>query len=146
MAQRILVAFDESSQAAAALRHALSTYPDAEIHVLHVSDPREWMTTDGLSSYYSDTVRERSLESARELLDEAAAIAAEYDTEVTTESGEGRPARAVVRYAEEHDIDHVVLGSHGRRGLARFLLGSVAERVTRRSPTSVTVIRERAEE
>ena len=53
----------------------------------------------------------------------------------------GKPARLIVDYAEEHDVDHIVLGSHGRRGLARVLIGSVAETVVRRSPASVTVIR-----
>jgi nucleotide-binding universal stress UspA family protein len=143
MAPRILVAFDESPQAIAALRHALSTYPDAELHVLHVTDPREWSGMDASGGgFYSAEMYERARESAGELLEEAASIAAEYDAEVTTVTQEGRADRAIVRYAEEHDVDHVVLGSHGRRGFSRFLLGSVAERVARRSPGSVTIIRE----
>ncbi|MFW6265865.1 MAG: universal stress protein, partial [Halanaeroarchaeum sp.] len=44
-------------------------------------------------------------------------------------------------YVEETDVDHVVIGSHGRSGVGRILLGSVAERVVRRSPTPVTVVR-----
>lgn len=142
MASRILVALDESPQADAALEHALSTYPDGEIHVLHVTDPREW-TGGGIDGgYYSGELYERAQESAENLLERAESVAAEYDTTVTTASTDGRASSAVVRYAEDHDIDHVVLGSHGRRGLARFLLGSVAERVARRAPGSVTIIRE----
>ncbi len=53
----------------------------------------------------------------------------------------GHPARTIVPYAEEHDADHVVVGSHGREGLSRPLLGSVAETVVRRSPVSVTIAR-----
>ncbi|SER87479.1 universal stress protein [Natrinema salaciae] len=142
MASRILVALDESPQARAAFRHALSTYPDAEIHVLHVNDPREWSSSDGMGGFYSEDAYERTQQSAEQLLDEAAEIAREYDAAVTTNTTVGKAAPGIVRYAEEHDVDHIVLGSHGRRGLSRFLLGSVAERVARRSPGSVTIVRE----
>jgi nucleotide-binding universal stress UspA family protein len=142
MAPRILVAFDESPQATAALRHALSTYSDADVHVLHVTDPREWAGMDASGGgFYSQEMYEQARESADALLEEAASIVAEYDAEVTAVTQEGRVDRAIVRYAEEHDVDHIVLGSHGRRGFSRFLLGSVAERVARRSPGSVTIIR-----
>jgi nucleotide-binding universal stress UspA family protein len=46
-----------------------------------------------------------------------------------------------VDYAAEHDIDHIVVGSHGRTGASRILLGSVAETVARRSPVPVTIVR-----
>jgi nucleotide-binding universal stress UspA family protein len=52
-----------------------------------------------------------------------------------------RPARAIVDYAEEHDVAHTVVGSHGRTGVTRVLLGSVAENVMRRAPCPVTVVR-----
>lgn len=142
MPQRILVAFDESPQAHAALEHVLSTYPEAAITVLHVSDPREWVYGDAMGGYYSEEAFERAQESAEELLSGAEEFAREHDVEVDTTTEMGQPSRTIVEYAEEHDIDHIVLGSHGRRGLSRFLLGSVAETVARRSPTSVTIIRE----
>jgi len=142
MASRILVAFDESPQATAALHYALSTYTDAEIHVLHVSDPQEWVSTDGMDGFYSETAYRQSQESAEQLLEKATEIAQEYDADLTTDTTVGTAASSIVRYAEEHDIDHIVLGSHGRRGLSRFLVGSVAEQVVRRSPGSVTIIRE----
>jgi nucleotide-binding universal stress UspA family protein len=142
MASRILVALDESPQAHAALRHAVSTYSDAETHVLHVNDPQEWSSTDGMGGFYSEEAYERSQQSAEQLLNEAVEIAREYETEITTDTTVGKTSSAIIRYAEENDVDHIVLGSHGRRGLSRFLLGSVAERVARRSPGSVTIIRE----
>jgi nucleotide-binding universal stress UspA family protein len=42
---------------------------------------------------------------------------------------------------DEHDVDHVVMGSNGRRGVSRLVLGSVAERVVRGAPVPVTVVR-----
>lgn len=142
MTPQILVAFDESSQAHEALRHSLSTYPDAEIHVLHVIDPTGWVYGDAMGGYYSEDAYEQARESAEELMAEAEGIADEYSVEITPVTESGRPASTIVTYAEEAGIDHIVLGSHGRTGLARFLLGSVSETVARRSPVSVTIIRE----
>lgn len=61
--------------------------------------------------------------------------------DVDTEFVVGEPGRAIVRYTDEHDVEQVVIGSHGRERIARFLLGSVAETVVRRSVVPVTVVR-----
>lgn len=147
MTHRILVAYDETPQAEAALEHALSTYPDADVTVLHVTDPREWVYVDDIGGgYYSDEAFEQAQESAEDLLANAASRAERHDVEVETAVETGRPANAIVDFADAHDIDHIVMGSHGRTGLSRFLLGSVAESVAKRSPVSVTIIRERRTE
>jgi nucleotide-binding universal stress UspA family protein len=54
----------------------------------------------------------------------------------------GSPATEITKYAEEHDTDLIVLPSHGRTGLARLMIGSVAERVVRLAHCPVLVIRE----
>lgn len=143
MSTRVLVAYDESRQAEAALRHALEKFPEAALTVIHVNNPEEWMSMgDEFGSFYSEDAYELAQETAQDLMDEAAAIAGEYDRDVDTAIVMGRPSSEIVEYAEDNDVDHVVLGSHGRRGLNRFLLGSVAEKVVRRAPCPVTVIRE----
>jgi len=53
----------------------------------------------------------------------------------------GQPARQILRYAREHDTDHIVIGTHGRDDVSKILLGSVADRVMRRAPVMVTVVR-----
>lgn len=65
------------------------------------------------------------------------------DAGVETESVilEGNPADEIVKFAEEKDIDLVVLGTLGRTGINRFLLGSVAEKVVRNSKKAVLVVR-----
>lgn len=147
MGPHVLVAYDESPQATGALVHALERYPEADVAVIHVTDPSEWIFPDELGgSYYAEEAFEAAEESADELLDEAAATAREAGREVTTVSEVGSVAHTILEYAEANDVDHIVLGSHGRRGLSRFLLGSVAEAVARRSPVSVTMIRESAPE
>lgn len=52
----------------------------------------------------------------------------------------GRPAPAIVEYAIRHDIDMIVMGTHGRTGVSRALLGSVAEAVVRRAPCLVLTV------
>jgi len=54
---------------------------------------------------------------------------------------EGDPAAEIVRYARHTGIDLIVLGTHGRTGLERFLMGSVAEKVLREAPCSVLVVK-----
>ncbi|PCR90379.1 universal stress protein [Natrinema ejinorense] len=148
MPSQVLVGFDESTQANFALRYTLSTYPDAEIHVLYVNDLAEQYRTDDhdgegdIYDFPSEELYERSRTDAEELLERAAEIPRDFETEIQTESIDGKADSTIVTYAEEHDIDHIVLGSHGRNGLARYLLGSVAESVARRAHVPVTIIRE----
>ncbi len=143
MPANVLVAFDESPQATEALRHALSYYPDASISVLYVQDPTEWIYGDTVGgAYYSEEGFEESQDRADELLAQAESIADEYDRKFDGHTEVGQPTREIVSFVEAHDIDHIVIGSHGRRGLERFLLGSVAESVIKRSPVSTTIIRE----
>jgi nucleotide-binding universal stress UspA family protein len=78
-------------------------------------------------------------------LDEARAITDE-GVAFGSRTGLGRPAEQIVEGVGSGGIDHVGVGSHGRRGLSRILLGSVAETVVRRSPVSVTIIRSPDEE
>lgn len=139
MVARILVPVDDSEMAMRALRHALDTFPEAEVTVLHVSggpSPMMGAATDlALSDDFADAAEER----ASDALDRARAVAAEYDAEVATEVRVGSPARIIVDVAE--DFDAVVLGSHSGSLSERLFVGNVAEKVVRRSPVPVTVVR-----
>ncbi|WP_126664318.1 universal stress protein [Haloterrigena salifodinae] len=149
MAQQLLVPVDGSPLSKQALEHALKEYEDASVITLHVLDP----TDPGYSSptdvdvrneppHGSDEWYERASEEEEKIFDDARELASEYDGTLDTDTAIGEPAREIVDYAEENEIDHVVMGSHGRTGETRLLLGSVADMVVRRSPVSVTVIRD----
>ena len=137
----VLVPVDGSDPSDAALEHALEQFAGDDLTALYVMDPVDGATTWGPGSAgdWISSAEER----AEVVLAEAEARAAEAGVDLETESVVGRPARAIVDYAEEHGVDHVVVGSHGRDGISRVLLGSVAETVVRRSPVPVTVVRDR---
>jgi nucleotide-binding universal stress UspA family protein len=142
MADRVLVPFDGSPLSRRALDCAASWHPDAEVTVLYVIDPMdavyeaEWKGLPAARTWH---------ERARELADAACASASDRAAargiDVETAVAVGRPSRAILRYVTDHDHDLVVMGSHGREGASRLVLGSVAERVLRRSPVPVTVVR-----
>jgi len=140
MTRRLLVPLDGSPQSQEALRYALDTFPDATIVLVHVLTPVDGgVGPDGLIGDPSGVVNDQR-ERAEELFEEAEQTAGD-DRTVERELLAGRPATEVVAYAEDHDIDGIVMGSHGRDGAARLLLGSVSETAVRRSPVPVTVVR-----
>lgn len=142
MPSRVLVPIDDSEQARTALEHALDAYPDAAFTGLHVINPLETARTTEMGALsYAEEWYERAEERAEALLKEAGETVAEHDVEFETAIEVGRPSREIVRYAKEGEFDAVVIGSHGRTGVSRILLGSVAEAVVRRSPVPVTVVR-----
>jgi nucleotide-binding universal stress UspA family protein len=142
MGKRVLVPVDGSQQAHRACEFVVAEFPDAQLVLLHVINPAEagYSAQASLPSF-SEEWYERAKDDAERLFDEVAADAAEAGVDVARELEVGKPVRTIVEFAEEEDIDQIVMGSHGRSGVSRILLGSVAEAVVRRSPVPVTVVR-----
>jgi nucleotide-binding universal stress UspA family protein len=143
MSTHVLVPMDYSEGSRHALERALTDLPDAEVTVLHVVDfrssdlgPGGFGTANAWEDWY-----EAAEAHAEKLLDEAHDIAAEHDRDVATATVVGEDTRSILDYIDEHDVDHVYIGSHGRSGIERILLGSVAETIVRRAPVPVTVVR-----
>ncbi|MDQ2052398.1 universal stress protein [Natronolimnohabitans sp. A-GB9] len=136
----VLVPLDDSEPARDALEHAFEIYPDADVTALHVVNPSMSMYR-GDTSFNFERFIELEEETAETLFEMAEELADEHDTSLTTETMIGAPARAIVEFADENDVDQIVLGSHGRSGVSRVLLGSVAEQVVRRATVPVTVVR-----
>jgi len=142
MAKTVLVAVDGSQPSHEALDHAFEEHPDADIVALTVVDPAEaGYSVEGAAPDFPQEWRDTAEQEAEEVLADAEQRAERAGLTITTASTVGRPANAIVEYAEEQDIDHIVIGSHGRSGMSRILLGSVAETVMRRSSVPVTVVR-----
>lgn len=140
MIDRVLVPIDHSPLARDALEYALEVHPDAEITALHVINyVEESYSAEMLVG--PETLRDRAEKRADELFSEASELAAEAGIELSTVTKFGDPARKIIEYADETDVDLIVIGSHGRSFLSRFLLGDTADTVVHRAPVPVTVIR-----
>ncbi|QDX40746.1 universal stress protein [Salarchaeum sp. JOR-1] len=139
---KILVPIDSSEQSTDALEYALEEFQSDDITLIHVIDPIEaGYTAQATVPGYSEEWYEQAQDDAETLFERAQETADEYGVTLETVTEVGRPSRTVVDYADENGFDHIVMGSHGRSGVSRILLGSVAEAVVRRSPVPVTIVR-----
>jgi nucleotide-binding universal stress UspA family protein len=131
----ILVPTDGSDAAEAALEHAgsIADAAEASVHVLAVVD-----TTDAPSTF--DVAFVDALERAKRRLADGLDGLDNRDIDGTGAVLRGRPAQTIVRYADEHEVDLIVLGRTGQSGLVAPLLGSTTNRVVRTSPVPVMVV------
>jgi len=142
MGKRILVPVDTSQQAHRAAAFVAEEFSDATMVLLHVIDPADagYSAQASIPSFSEEWYQQEQSKSER-LFDEIEAELGDDAPAIETTVEVGKPVRTIVEYADEEEIDQIVMGSHGRSGVTRILLGSVAEAVVRRSPVPVTVVR-----
>jgi nucleotide-binding universal stress UspA family protein len=141
MYERILVPTDGSPETERAVEHAvdLAAAHDATLLGVYVVN----------TASYTTMPMETGWEGVGELLREDGETALERVEELARSAGvrtethllDGSPSREIVRFAEDAGVDLVVMGTHGRGGIDRLLLGSVAERVVRSSSAPVLTVR-----
>ncbi|MBX0286633.1 universal stress protein [Halomicroarcula sp. F28] len=143
MYEDVLLPFDGSDGAAAALHHAaeIAHWADATIHLLFVAD-----TTRESVTVVETEVVDALVQEGEDVLEDAAetlrTLGADYDTDVV----QGNPAPTIVEYAERYDHDVIVMPTHGRTGISRYLLGSVTEKVVRLASVPVLSARMQPDE
>jgi nucleotide-binding universal stress UspA family protein len=142
--RRILFPTDFSDNAARAFPRAVSLADrhDAELHVVHVTEPSTTpskhskrglpVSPDVLSEWLGQPSMEAGLD-----LDDLTIIQKQISS--------GTPPERLLAYVEDQGIDLVVMGTHGRRGVQRMLLGSVTEEVVRKAPCPVLTVNPEAE-
>jgi nucleotide-binding universal stress UspA family protein len=131
MSREILVPIDGSEPASDALAFALEHHPDADITAYYVTDIPPFQGDQSFEPVkYESDIYEAQKEHAKE-----------HDAEIGIDRERGYPRDEIIEYAEDHDIDQIIMGSHGRTGLTRLFVGSVAETVTRQAPVPVTIVR-----
>jgi nucleotide-binding universal stress UspA family protein len=137
--EQLLIPTDGSPEAEAAVAHAveLANRYDATLHALSVADVSHFRGLDVDTS----VIVEGFEEEARTAVDYVADTGAEAGVTVKTTVGQGSVSETILEYIAENDIDLVVVGTRGHHGLERYLLGSVAERLVRRSPVPVLTVR-----
>lgn len=139
MIERVLVSMNDSEMAELALRYALDAFPNVTITVLTVAGEPSAMFAGAAAIAFADDPSKSANEYARPVLDRAQQIAEEYGAEINTEVKTGHPVRGIINLAA--DFDTVVIGSHAGSLSDRLFVGDVAEKVIRRSPATVTVVR-----
>ena len=141
----VLVPTDFSDASESALRYgrAMAEAFGASLHVVHVMEDllaHAWAAEVYVSSMpqLRDEIEKESRQRLLALLgdDERQRLRAE------TALLAGNPFIEIIRYAKAHDVDLIVMGTHGRGPIAHMLLGSVAEKVVRKSPCPVLTVRE----
>lgn len=139
MYDTILVPTDGSEPADAAVEHAidLAGSSGATLHVLSVVDSSAYTSLDVSSESVLDSLETR----AREATETVAEMATDAGVDTVTEVSVGSPHAQITDYAETTDVDLIVMGTHGRTGLDRVLLGSVTERVVRAASCPVLTVR-----
>ncbi len=147
--ERIILAWDGSEQAERAVSPLTEwgLFGSAPIDVLSVADAEPpWWVRAGFASdevaaeAYRDAA-EPSRRQHEELAEEMAGRLHQAGLTAVPVSREGDPAETIVAFAAAHDVDLVVLGTHGRTGLRRLLMGSVARNVILHAPCSVLLAR-----
>jgi universal stress protein A len=132
--QRILLPTDFSEYSAAARMYACAFADQfqCELHVLHVVQDLAPLVPEPGAALAPpvDYLRERAIDPNWSV-----------GKTVVRVVRQGPPFLEIVRYAQETNIDLIVLGTHGRGGLAHMLLGSVAEKVVRKAPCPVLTVR-----
>ncbi len=142
--RNILFPTDFSTHSKAAiptLRDVVSADDNVTIHLVHVVDSGLYVTDFTWGGFSAEEFHQRRLEQARESLrmftHKVDLEHADFEVSVI----QGVPARELVEYAEEHDIDLIVMATHGRTGLDHLFMGSTAERVVRTAPCPVLTVR-----
>jgi nucleotide-binding universal stress UspA family protein len=138
----ILCPTDFSPGSAAATTYAveLARKLGAKVHLLHVHPLPMLTAPDGGVMLPADVLAEVSEASAQALRRLATEWRAK-GVEIETHLADGAPHHEILRLAQEIDADMIVMGTHGRTGVAHLLVGSVAEKVVRASHTPVLTVR-----
>jgi nucleotide-binding universal stress UspA family protein len=142
--RNILLATDFSDAAKETAAHAgaLAQATGATLHLLHVIEEFSYWESFALKTFPSPEVLGELEQSARLALEDLFEDEEQRKTlTVETRVRHGKPFVEIIRAARELEADVIVIGSHGQSGLAETLFGSTAERVVKKAPCAVLVVR-----
>lgn len=139
--KQILVPTDFSENAQHAVDYAieLAKLCSAKLHLLHTPVIPTYLLMDLSYSPGPEAVT-RILNDSQQALDEQAEVVATTGIEFFTAIREGTVHEVIRDYAKEHDVDLVIVGTHGRTGVSKLMYGSVTERVIKTVHTPIIII------
>lgn len=138
---RLLVPVDGSPPAERALEFAISTTASPSITALYVIESDIDPAAADVSGTYAGERLERLRARGDEYLERAETLAEGHGVAIETTSIIGKPSHDIVEFATDEGFDQVIMGSHGRTGVKRAIIGSVARGVAQGSPVPVTVVK-----
>lgn len=144
--RNIVIATDgsENSQKAILCGIKIAKLSGATIHAIHVVD-----TPSVISEVWTagkDMIHEMMIRDGKRILSETRKIIEDSGVEVKDVLLYGHPGEEIIKFAENNNIDLIVMGTLGATGLEKFLMGSVAEKVVRHSKVPVMVVRSQKSE
>ena len=142
LVQHVLVPIDFSSTADRALEYAIALAQQLQarltlLHVLHLTPLAMGETATGMTATYLEAQETEAQQLLQASLDRVQHAGLQGDSLLV----QGTPTQTIVDTAGEQGVDLIIMGTHGRTGLAHVFLGSVAEHVIRQAPCPVLVIR-----
>ncbi|QDT56665.1 Universal stress protein [Caulifigura coniformis] len=148
--QHVLVPVDFSAESIQALHYgcAFARNDKAPLSVLHAVQNLAPLTFGGAEVVSNIAVQyaDEAEANARKALENVVPAEWMQGLEIRREAVVGATAETILDYARSHQVDLIVVGTHGRGGVTRMLLGSVAEKIVQRAPCSVLVVRQREHE
>lgn len=140
--KRILIATDgsENAERAASYGMNLAKTADAEVHALYVISTQHAVTTRTVKGW-SEGFEEYLTNKGGVAIGDVEKLGTEVGVKVKPAFMKGIPADRILEYAQENNIDLIVMGTQGLTGIKKFLIGSVAEKIVRHSRVPVMVIR-----
>ena len=142
---KILLAIDDSKFSEAATKAVIAQCKpqSTEVRVLYVVETPSLLVTREMGGYDSsfEVAWEAQRKQGKELVAKTAEVLRSHGLKCTAELHEGDAKSKILEEAEKWGADLIVLGSHGRKGLERFLLGSVSDAVAHHARCSVEVVR-----
>lgn len=141
MYDTVLIPTDGSGHSVRAAEHghSLAQLFDATVHVINVVD------LQGAGGMFDvggidQSINDQLIAEGETAIEAVEAVVGERDS-VTTAVVKGEPSEAILEYADDHDVDVITMGTHGRTGLNRYIAGSVTERVVRLADVPVLTVR-----
>lgn len=139
--KKILIPTDNSKVSIEAAKQALeiAKLMNSKVYVIYVVDimPFVGLPTEG----FWESMKEILEEEGKEAFNKIESIAKEFDINIVSEILEGNPAKEIVEYANKKNINLIVMGTSGKSGIDRLLLGSVAEKVSKRAQCPILLVK-----
>ena len=148
--RKIMVATDGSELAKKAVDTAIeiSKNGQGKLYAVHVIPLREYYSSipPAIDAEWVKAMEEHLRIESQETIAYVEEAGREANIEIEPVILEGNPVNEIVDFAEKNDIDLIVMGTHGKTGIQKFLIGSVSENVVRHSERAVLVVRGESED